>query len=291
MNEKYGISNFKNRELVNLLLGRKGGRTTIRIIDQLLIQPYNINQLSKILKLDYKTVKYHIILTLKSDLIEGDIEKYGSLYFPTQKLINNLKEYQQIKKYLYTIWKWLIMKSETAKEHQNQSSKDISCGIITLSDSRKSKKADLSGQYMADEIETRYTLKSRKLIPDEKDDLIDAIEQMVSENIDVILTTGGTGLDTRDITVETVEELFEKKLDGFGEIFRAKSFEEIGSAALLSRATAGIYKKTVIFSMPGSPNAVKTAFSIIIDELPHFVHHVKKWKIKMMKFIFHHILF
>ena len=103
MNEKYGISNFKNRELVNLLLGRKGGRTTIRIIDQLLIQPYNINQLSKILKLDYKTVKYHIILTLKSDLIEGDIEKYGSLYFPTQKLINNLKEYQQIKKYLYTI--------------------------------------------------------------------------------------------------------------------------------------------------------------------------------------------
>ena len=168
------------------------------------------------------------------------------------------------------------MKSETAKEHQNQSSKDISCGIITLSDSRKSKKADLSGQYMADEIETRYTLKSRKLIPDEKDDLIDAIEQMVSENIDVILTTGGTGLDTRDITVETVEELFEKKLDGFGEIFRAKSFEEIGSAALLSRATAGIYKKTVIFSMPGSPNAVKTAFSIIIDELPHFVHHVKK---------------
>lgn len=168
------------------------------------------------------------------------------------------------------------MKSQTAKEHQNESSKDITCGIITLSDSRKSKKADLSGQYMAEEIETRYTLKSRKLIPDEKDDLLNAIEDMVAENIDVILTTGGTGLDTRDITVETVEDLFEKKLDGFGEIFRAKSYEEIGSAALLSRATAGIYKKTVIFSMPGSPNAVKTAFSIIIDELPHFVHHVKK---------------
>ncbi len=168
------------------------------------------------------------------------------------------------------------MKSQTAEEHQKESSKDISCGIITLSDSRKSKKADLSGQYMAEEIEARYTLKSRKLIPDEKDDLLDAIEEMVSENIDVILSTGGTGLDTRDITVETVEELFDKKLDGFGEIFRAKSYEEIGSAALLSRATAGIYKKTVIFSMPGSPNAVKTAFSIIIEELPHFVHHVKK---------------
>lgn len=168
------------------------------------------------------------------------------------------------------------MKSETAKEHQKESSKDISCGIITLSDSRKSKKADLSGKYIAQEIETRYTLNSRKIIPDESKDLINAINEMVNDDIDVILTTGGTGLDARDITVETVESLFRKKLEGFGEIFRVKSYEEIGAAALLSRATAGIYKNTVIFSMPGSPNAVKTALSIIIDELPHFVHHVKK---------------
>ncbi|AMD17931.1 molybdopterin adenylyltransferase [Methanobrevibacter sp. YE315] len=168
------------------------------------------------------------------------------------------------------------MKSESSQQHQKESSKDITCGIITLSDSRKSKKADLSGQYMAEELESRYTLKSRDLIPDEKDELVNSIENMILEDIDVILTTGGTGLDPRDITVETVESLFEKKLDGFGEMFRAKSYEEIGAAALLSRATAGIYKKTVIFSMPGSPNAVKTALGIIIDELPHFVHHVKK---------------
>jgi molybdenum cofactor biosynthesis protein B len=168
------------------------------------------------------------------------------------------------------------MSSETSKMHQEQSSTDITCGLITLSDSRKSEKLDLSGKYIAEEIESRYTLKSRKLIPDEKEDLINAIDDMVSEDIDVIMTNGGTGLDVRDITVETVESLFEKKIDGFGELFRAKSFEEIGSAALLSRATAGIYKKTIIFSMPGSPNAVKTALSLIIDELPHFVHHVKK---------------
>ena len=169
------------------------------------------------------------------------------------------------------------MSSETSKMHQEQSSTDITCGLITLSDSRKSEKLDLSGKYIAEEIESRYTLKSRKLIPDEKEDLINAIDDMVSEDIDVIMTNGGTGLDERDITVETVESLFEKKIDGFGELFRAKSFEEIGSAALLSRATAGIYKKTIIFSMPGSPNAVKTALGLIIDELPHFVHHVKKW--------------
>ena len=135
---------------------------------------------------------------------------------------------------------------------------------------------DLSGKIISDEIESRYTLKSKSLIPDEKAELIDSIEKMIFEGVDVILTTGGTGLDTRDITVETVESLFDKKIDGFGELFRFKSFEEIGSGALLSRATAGIYKKTLIFSMPGSPNAVKTALNIIIDELPHFVHHVKK---------------
>lgn len=168
------------------------------------------------------------------------------------------------------------MKSETSTQHQKEASKELLCGIITLSDSRKSEKLDLSGKIMAEEIESRYTLKSKKLIPDEADDLINAIDEMVSEKIDVILTTGGTGLDTRDITVETVESLFDKKIDGFGELFRAKSYEEIGSAALLSRATAGVYEKTIIFSMPGSPNAVKTALSLIINELPHFVHHVKK---------------
>lgn len=168
------------------------------------------------------------------------------------------------------------MKSETSKQHQKEASADIACGIITLSDSRKSEKLDLSGKYLAEELESRYTLKSRSLIPDEKDELIKSIETMISDDVDVIITNGGTGLDPRDITVETVESLFEKRLDGFGEIFRAISYEEIGSAALLSRATAGVYKQTLIFSMPGSPNAVKTALGIIIDELPHFVHHVKK---------------
>ncbi|WP_405306352.1 molybdenum cofactor biosynthesis protein B [Methanobrevibacter sp.] len=168
------------------------------------------------------------------------------------------------------------MKSETTEQHKSESSNDISCGIITLSDSRKSEKLDLSGKIISEEIESRYTLKTKSLIPDEKEELIKTIDKQIFEGVDVILTTGGTGLDTRDITVETVESLFEKKIDGFGELFRAKSFEEIGSGALLSRATAGIYKKTLIFSMPGSPNAVKTALSLIIDELPHFVHHVNK---------------
>ena len=105
-----------------------------------------------------------------------------------------------------------MIMSETSKQHKKEASHDIICGIITLSDSRKSEKLDLSGQYLAEEIESRYTLKSRNLIPDEKDELIKSIEAMIADEIDVIITNGGTGLDSRDITVETVESLFDKKL-------------------------------------------------------------------------------
>ena len=168
------------------------------------------------------------------------------------------------------------MKSETTEKHKKLSSTDITCGVITLSDSITTNEDDLSGQYLADETSKRYTLKSKIIIPDDREALIKTIKEMVDEDIDVILTTGGTGLDSRDITVETVEELFDKKIEGFGEIFRQQSFLEIGSGALISRATAGVYKKTVIFSMPGSPNAVKTASNIIIDEFPHLVFHAKK---------------
>ena len=168
------------------------------------------------------------------------------------------------------------MKSETTEKHKKLSSTDITCGVITLSDSITTNEDDLSGQYLADETSKRYNLKSKIIIPDDREALIKTIKEMVDEDIDVILTTGGTGLDSRDITVETVEELFDKKIEGFGEIFRYQSFLEIGSGALISRATAGVYKKTVIFSMPGSPNAVKTASNIIIDEFPHLVFHAKK---------------
>ena len=167
------------------------------------------------------------------------------------------------------------MESKTTKQHQKESSNDILCGVITLSDT-KTKKEDLSGQYLEEEIKKRYSFNSRIVIPDEKNELTAAIEDMINNNVDVILTTGGTGLDMRDITIETVEGLFDKKIDGFGEIFRHQSYLEIGSGALLSRATAGVYKKSCIFSMPGSPNAVKTASKIIIDELPHIVHHAQK---------------
>ena len=93
------------------------------------------------------------------------------------------------------------MGSKSTKQHQKESSSNLSCGIITLSDSRKSKVEDLSGQFLTEELEKKYQVSSRVIIPDEKEELIKAIENMIALNIDVILTTGGTGLSNRDITV------------------------------------------------------------------------------------------
>lgn len=87
-------------EMNNLILGRKGGSTTVKIIDEILKHPYNAHQLSKELNLDYKTVKYHIYLVLKSEVVVQNEMKYGTLFYPSQKLINNLSEYEQIKKHL-----------------------------------------------------------------------------------------------------------------------------------------------------------------------------------------------
>lgn len=168
------------------------------------------------------------------------------------------------------------MVSETSEKHKHDAPTNIKCSVITLSDSIKDFEKDLSGNYISKQVEENYTLISRSLIPDESKELVKEIEDMIKQGTDIIITTGGTGLNERDITVETVESLFDKKLDGFGEIFRLKSYEEIGASAILSRATAGVYKKTLIFSMPGSPNAVKTGLEIIINEFGHFVHHAKK---------------
>jgi molybdenum cofactor biosynthesis protein B len=173
------------------------------------------------------------------------------------------------------------MKSETMEKHRAKSPINVSCGVITLSDTKskdkkEGKSTDISGKYLFDKLNEKYQVDSYDIIPDEKDQLLQSIENMIDKNIDVIFATGGTGIGSRDITIETIESLFEKELKGFGEIFRAKTYDELGSGAILSRATAGVYKKTLIFSMPGSPNAVKLGISIVINELAHLKKHLKE---------------
>ena len=89
---------FNNKELNTLLLGRKGGPTSIRIIDAILERPLNAYQLSKLLKLDYKTITYHVTLFCESDFLIKEKEGYGPLFYPTKKLLDNINEYEKIKK-------------------------------------------------------------------------------------------------------------------------------------------------------------------------------------------------
>lgn len=172
------------------------------------------------------------------------------------------------------------MKSETMELHKKKAPIKVSCGVITLSDrfsnDEDGKDKDLSGKYLKEELAKKYDVDAYTIIPDEMDILKKTIEDMIDSGVEVIITTGGTGLESRDITIETIESLFEKEIKGFGEIFRSISYEELGAGSLLSRATAGIYRKTMIFAMPGSPNAVKTGLGIFIDELGHLKKHARK---------------
>ena len=173
------------------------------------------------------------------------------------------------------------MNSETMEKHRANSPSKVSCGVITLSDSKyedskKGENTDKSGELIIKTIEEKYSMNSYCIIPDDGKKLLIAIQKMIDKKIDVIFTTGGTGIGSRDITIETLTPLFEKELTGFGEIFRAETYHSLGSGAILSRVTAGVYRKTLIFSMPGSPNAVKLGLSIVIDELNHLVKHLRE---------------
>lgn len=175
----------------------------------------------------------------------------------------------------------------SSEDHKKDAKKDLKYGIITVSSSRYSNyknvsnpsdAKDVSGEIMRDLIEkAKSDLVLYKLVPDDIDMIDNALSYAIESDAEVILISGGTGLAKKDLTIETVSKYYEKKIDGFGELFRYLSFKEIGSAAILSRASAGIVRDKVIFVMPGSPNAVNLAMKqLILKEAPHILRHVKK---------------
>ncbi|AIF69711.1 molybdopterin adenylyltransferase [Palaeococcus pacificus DY20341] len=166
------------------------------------------------------------------------------------------------------------------KEHKAKAPKTFKFAVITVSDKgSQGKREDLSGYYIIEELkkagnENVYY----KIVPDEKLSILKALLEAL-EKADVVITTGGTGITRRDVTIETIRPLFDKELVGFGEIFRLKSYEEVGTAAVLSRATAGIIRdkeSKVVFCLPGSLNAVKTAMEIIKHEAYHILKHARE---------------
>ena len=145
----------------------------------------------------------------------------------------------------------------------------INISIVTISDTRNLEN-DKSGDVLFQRVENSgHKIISRKIVKDDFDQISELFQHLISDkNIDVIISTGGTGLTGRDITPEVMETLFEKSIDGFGEMFRWLSFSKIGTSALQSRALAGVTKGTYIFCLPGSPSACKDGWdNILVHQL------------------------
>ena len=160
-------------------------------------------------------------------------------------------------------------------EHQELSKNTpVRCAVITVSDTR-TVETDKSGALMKTLLaEKGFELVHYQIIPDEPAQ-IETLLDTLTGTAEAILFNGGTGISKRDTTYEAITSRLEKTLPGFGEIFRMLSYEEIGAAAMLSRATAGLYKNTLIFSTPGSTNAVGLAMrKLIIPQLKHLAWEV-----------------
>ncbi len=164
------------------------------------------------------------------------------------------------------------------KEHKEKSIKDVNCMVITVSDTR-SKEDDLSGQIIIKMLKDNlHTVSLYRIVKDNPNEIEEAIEVGCSKNeVQAIILNGGTGISKRDSTYEVVDGLLEKRLDGFGEIFRYLSYQEIGPSAVMSRAVAGTYKGRIVFSIPGSEGAVRLAMEkIILREMGHMVWEINR---------------
>jgi molybdenum cofactor biosynthesis protein B len=145
----------------------------------------------------------------------------------------------------------------------------IPIGIVTVSDSR-TQETDTNGQWLRERIEASGNrVSGYRLVRDEPDEVRAAVDALVAE-ARIVLVNGGTGISRRDTTYDALAALLEKTLPGFGELFRLLSFEQVGAAAMLSRATAGTYRGSVVVSTPGSPKAVELAWEKLLEpELAH----------------------
>lgn len=170
------------------------------------------------------------------------------------------------------------MTSRAVHEHKSQAPTSIPCLVITCSDTR-TPETDGSGQLLMRMLkDAGHTVVAYYIIKDEPGQILFRINQGIANGVaQAIIVNGGTGISSRDSTFEAIDRMLEKRLDGFGEIFRYLTYQEIGSAAIMTRAIAGVVKGRVIFSIPGSEHAVKLAMeTLILPELPHVIQQLSK---------------
>lgn len=166
-----------------------------------------------------------------------------------------------------------------AEEHREKAGKGpVTVAIVTVSDTR-TPETDQNRHYIEQRMgELGHSVAAYRLIKDEPDQVAAVMEELTTmPGVQLVLFNGGTGISPRDTTYDVVSRYLHKTLPGFGELFRMLSWQEVGAAAMFSRATAGVYNNTLVFSMPGSPNAVQVALEkLIIPELNHLAWEIAR---------------
>jgi molybdenum cofactor biosynthesis protein B len=159
--------------------------------------------------------------------------------------------------------------------HRKDAPASVRCFVLTISDTRTDSN-DASGDAIASALQAAgHVIAGRAIVKDDPPAVQRAVQS--ASNVDVVITTGGTGFTSRDGTYEALTALFEKRMDGFGELFRMLSYEQVGSAAMMSRACAGTIGRTAVFSLPGSPDAVRLAMDkLILPEIGHVVRELRR---------------
>ena len=169
--------------------------------------------------------------------------------------------------------------SLSAQEHRQRAPGQVACAVVTVSDTR-TLADDRSGATIIELLEgAGHHVTARMIVPDEPSVLEPAVRDLAGRaEVDAVLITGGTGIAARDQTPDAIAGMLTKALPGYGELFRMLSYQEIGAAAMLSRAVGGLIGQTVVLVMPGSTAAVRLAMEkLILPELGHLVEHAQRW--------------
>jgi molybdenum cofactor biosynthesis protein B len=164
------------------------------------------------------------------------------------------------------------------REHKEKSPRSVTCAVLTISDSR-TEQDDESGKLLKEKLsQNGHRVLAYAVLRNDADSIKRQIEKLLKlTDLQVLITSGGTGISHRDVTIETISPVLEKKLDGFGELFRFLSHQEIGTGSIMSRAMAGVVEGKVIICLPGSLNAVKLAMDkIILPEIGHMVREATR---------------
>jgi molybdenum cofactor biosynthesis protein B len=172
--------------------------------------------------------------------------------------------------------------SESVEKHREASPGQVRVAVLTISDTR-TPETDTGGNAIVELMEEAgHEIPRREIVKDDAPRIEVILQELLSDaNVDAVITTGGTGISARDTTYEVVSHVIDKKLDGFGEVFRMLSYEEIGAAAILSRALAGAAGSKFVACLPGSTNAVRLATEkLLVPEISHVVFELRKHRLE-----------